>query len=184
MSVCFPAPEHSVFVIVDVQERLCRAMPHFGERLGPMRRATSIAGLLGVDILLTEQYPKGLGHTVPALAEQAPSGTRVFEKTAFSCWGSPQFAAAVEALGSRAVVLVGMETHVCVQQTALGALQRGYEVVLLADAVCSRSEEDRSTALALMRHEGVKVTSVEALAFDWLGDARNPAFKQVSAIVK
>ena len=90
----------------------------------------------------------------------------------------------MEALGSRAVVLVGMETHVCVQQTALGALQRGYEVVLLADAVCSRSEEDRSTALALMRHEGVKVTSVEALAFDWLGDARNPAFKQVSAIVK
>ena len=173
-----------MLVVIDVQERLCNAMPTFSGTCPAMVRAIRIAGLLGVDILVTEQYPKGLGVTVQEIRECLPQDTPVFTKTSFSCWGTKSFAAAVDAVRPQALVLVGMETHVCVQQTAVDALQRGYSVIVLADAVCSRREGDRATAVAYMTAQGAKVTTVEALGFDWLGDAQHPRFRELSKIVK
>jgi len=176
--------EYTVLVVIDIQERLAAAMGDFAERGPAMVRAIRAAALLGIDVVVTEQYPRGLGPTVADVAEALPPGTPRFEKTAFSCWGCIDFAAAVQASAPETLVLVGMETHVCVQQTALQAIDRGHSVVLLADAVCSRHAIDRETALALMRARGVTIATVEALAFDWLTDSRHPAFKQVSALFK
>jgi len=180
-----PAMEHSMLVVIDVQDRLCRAMPSAcAERLTMMAKAVRIAGILKIETVVTEQYPQGLGTTVPELRDALEPGMPVFEKTAFSCWGCGAFAAAVDAHRPQALVLLGMETHVCVQQTALAALARGYGVFLLADAVCSRRDADRDTALALLRDQGAIVTTVEALAFAWLQTAAHPKFREVSRVVK
>ncbi len=184
MAIAFPAAENCSLVVIDVQERLCPAMHSFAAAQETMTRALRIASVFSVDVFVTEQYPKGLGATIPELADAFPSQTQVFEKTAFSCWGAPAFAAAVEAIRPEALVLIGMETHVCVQQTALQAVQRGYRTILLADAVCSRRPSDRDTALAFMTAHGVEVTTLEAVAFDWLGNAKHPLFRDVSRLVK
>jgi len=179
-----PESRNCMLVVVDVQERLCPAMSFFDEALVVMRRALQTADILDVDTLVTEQYPRGLGATIPAIMEVVPSSAPVLAKTTFSCWGADGFLAALEARGTRALVLIGMETHVCVQQTALEALERGYEVVLLGDAVCSRRPQDREFALGLMRASGVSITTFEALVFSWLADSKHPCFKAVSALVK
>ncbi|MFA4944782.1 MAG: isochorismatase family protein [Lentisphaeria bacterium] len=175
-----------MLVVVDVQERLVRAMPGF--EAGPAQAATlkalRAAGALGLDVVVTEQYPQGLGPTLPAVRAALPAAAKVLAKTTFSCWGDPGFAAAVEAVRPAALLLLGMETHVCVQQTALDSLARGYRPVLLADAVVSRQAADRELALAFLRHAGVAVTSVEAAFFQLLRDAKHPAFKAVSAVFK
>lgn len=184
MAVGFPESRNCMLVVVDVQERLCPAMSSFDDALVMMRRALRTADILDVDILVTEQYPRGLGATIPAILEVVPSSVPVLGKTTFSCWGADGFLAALEGRGTRALVLIGMETHVCVQQTALEAVERGYEVVLLADAVCSRRPQDRECALELMRTRGVSVTTFESLVFSWLTDSKHPCFKAVSALVK
>jgi len=177
-------PATSALVVVDIQDRLSKAMPDFEDYLPSMVRAVQAARALMVDTLVTEQYPKGLGDTIPEIRAELKHDVPVFDKTSFSCWGSVAFAAGVEAFRPKTLVLIGMETHVCVQQTALQALERGYRVIVLADAICSRREMDRDAALLLMASRGVTVSTTEALAFDWLQNSRHPAFKQVSAIFK
>jgi len=180
----FPHPDACALVVVDVQERLCPAMSDFQERFSMMQQAIRIADILKVRMVVTEQYPKGLGETVPEIAALLPDGCSVFSKTAFSCWGSADFAAHICAEPPKALILIGMETHVCVQQTALDARKRGLNVILLADAICSRREQDRAIALEYMRGQGIAVTSVEALAFDWLQDSAHPKFRDIAAIVR
>jgi nicotinamidase-related amidase len=184
MAIAFPHPEYCTFVLVDVQERLCRAMSELEAPLRAMTQALQIMPRLNVDVVVTEQYPKGLGRTLAPLQDLLPAGTPVFAKTAFSCWGAAEFAAWVGRTRPQALVLAGMETHVCVQQTAIEARRRGFGVILLRDAVCSRHSLDRDTALDLMRTHGVQVTTLEGLVFDWLGDSQHPAFKAVSQVVK
>jgi len=184
MSIAFPPPEACVLVVIDIQERLCQAMPALEQYLPNMTKAVSIAAAIGVPTIVTEQYPKGLGKTLPAVHGVLPPAAVAFEKVSFSCWGSDEFASAITASGADCLVLIGMETHVCVQQTAVEANRRGYEVVLLQDAVCSRKSEDRETALRLLEGREIVLTTVESLAFDWLTTAKHPAFKAVSAIVK
>lgn len=180
----FPVPEYSVLVVVDAQERLCPAMLELDERLTMLRRAVQVADLLQVKVVVTEQYPQGLGPTVAAVAEVLPKDCKKVEKTAFSSWCCADFATTIAALAPKALVLTGMEMHVCVQHTALDALARGYEVILLADAVCSRRALDRETSLALLRQQGALITTVEALAFAWIKDSRHPKFRDLVRIVK
>ncbi|OGV69158.1 MAG: hypothetical protein A3K19_15455 [Lentisphaerae bacterium RIFOXYB12_FULL_65_16] len=181
---CLPVPEYSALIVIDAQERLCPAMLELEERLTMLRRAVQVAGLLQVSVVVTEQYPQGLGPTVSTIAEVLPKGCRRVEKTSFSSWCCADFATAIEALAPRALVLAGMEMHVCVQHTALDALARGYEVILLADAVCSRRALDRETSLAYLRQQGALITTVEALAFAWVKDSRHPKFRDLVRIVK
>ncbi len=175
----------SALILIDAQERLCAAMQDFANSTGRrLVQMVAAAELLGVNTIVTEQYPKGLGHTIPSLRDVLSPVTPVLAKQSFSCWGSELFVNAVQIIRPRTLVLVGMETHVCVQQTALQALNHGYRVVVPADAVCSRCDYDRAISLALMRDSGITVTTVEALVFDWLQDARHPKFKEVSARFK
>ncbi len=177
-------PARTAILVVDVQERLCPAMPPAElERLVKYVRALlGAARELGLPVLATEQYPKGLGPTLPALRELLPSPPLV--KMHFSCAPDPGFAAALEAPGRRQVVIAGMETHVCVFQTARDLTAQGYEVQVCADAVTSRTEEHRRVGLELCREAGAVVTTAETAIFDLLGQCGTPQFKKVAPLVK
>ena len=177
-------PARTAILIVDVQERLCAAMPPADlTRLVKYARALAGAGReLGIPVLATEQYPKGLGHTLPELREALPSAP--LEKVSFSCAGDASFFATLEATRRRQVVLAGMETHVCVFQTARDLVAAGYEVHVCADAVASRTEEHRRVGLELCREAGAAVTTAETAIFDLLGQAGTPQFKKVAPLVK
>ncbi len=181
-----PAPRFDrttgAVLVIDIQERLFAAMPEERrERL--LNRTTALlvgAQSLGLPVLVTEQYPKGLGPTVEPLRPLLERASR-FEKTEFSAAIPPVLAA----LGERKrVAVVGMETHVCVFQTVRALVASGYEPFVCTDAVMSRTEEDRAAGLELARASGAILTSVEACLFDALERAGTPEFKAVSAAVK
>ncbi len=168
-------------LIVDVQERLCRAMePRSLERM-VQRTSAAIRGAqaLGLPIVYTEQYSKGLGPTIPPLQELLGSATRV-EKLTFTC-ALPEV---VAALKRNQILIAGMETHVCVFQSARDLAEQQFQPFLLSDAVLSRTEEDRQAGLSLCREVGAVVTTVESALFDLLGKAGTPEFKAISAAVK
>ncbi len=176
--------EDSLLVLIDMQERLVPAMDRSAAAVARQALALDGARELGLRVLATEQYPQGLGATLPELAARFPANTRVVAKTSFSCFGEERFRDAVRASGATTLLLAGCEAHVCVQQTLLDARAAGLKVVLLADAVTSRHPENVALALALARDAGAMVTGVESALFALLGDAKNPAFKAVSRLVR
>lgn len=182
MNTLHSIPEYAAVVVIDMQERLCAVMPDSETLAQSAARLIAAADILACGIAVTEQYPKGLGNTVATVQDHLPENTPVFEKTAFSCWGCKEFATHMQAWRPQSLILAGVETHVCVQQTALDAVARGYKTIVPVDAVASRHELDKQTALRLLAANGVTLTTVEALVFDWLGDAAHPRFKDVSAL--
>ncbi|MEN9359697.1 MAG: hypothetical protein RL095_1232 [Verrucomicrobiota bacterium] len=174
----------SLFCLIDLQEKLVPAMSERAEALIQRSgKALQAARLLQIPVLLTEQYPKGLGSTVPAIASCAP-GLPVLEKTSFSAFGAAGFDAMVVGHRARRLILAGIEAHVCVRQTCLDALARGLEVRLLADCTESRSVRDRDLALRELEQKGVEIIGFEAWAFGEMRDAKHPAFKAISALVR
>ncbi|MDW7644306.1 MAG: hydrolase [Desulfuromonadales bacterium] len=174
----------TVLVIVDVQERLVPAMD---ERIRQqvitnIRAIAEAAGIIGLPVLATEQYPKGLGGTVPELASYAQGP--IIEKNSFSCCGEESFLDALEEKKARQILLVGMEAHVCVFQTLLDLQGRGYQVHLVRDAICSRNKTDFLTALDSARLAGATVTTTEMALFQLLQKAGTAEFKAVSALIK
>ena len=181
------SPDTTVLLVVDVQERLAAAMPE--ARMQALTRNVGIlldtAARVGLRALASEQYPKGLGPTVPAVLEKlTPLGVPVVPKVTFDACGDPLFARALAAMAPRAVVVTGMETHVCVFQTVRELVRRGYEVHVVADAVASRTEENRTIGLSLCEAAGAITTVTETVVFDLLERAGTPAFKEVSKLVK
>lgn len=175
------SPEKSVLLVVDVQDRLLAKMPTAAALVRNTAFLLDAAAVLDVPALATEQYPKGLGPTTPEIAKRLPSP--IAAKTAFSCCGAAGFLAELRALRREQIVLVGMEAHVCVAQTAFDLLDAGFEVFLPADAVASRSAFDRDIAVRRFERSGATVTTSEAVAFEWLRDAAHPQFKAVSKLV-
>lgn len=175
--------EEAVLLIIDVQTRLMAAM----EDRDRVCRNTGIlltaARELHIPVVVTEQYPKGLGPTVPEVAEQLPPDARVLEKTAFDA-ARDGLLPVLEALGRRSVMICGDEAHICVFQTARSLLEAGYRVFAVEDAICSRSSANCRSGLALMDRMGACVLTAEGAAFDLLKVAQGPAFKAVSAAVK
>ena len=176
--------EKAILVVVDVQERLTPSMPKkvYRQALGSIDFLVRSAGEIEIPVLVTEQYPKGLGHTVPELADACRDG--VVEKVSFGCCGEGSFLERMKASGRTQVIVTGMEAHVCVLQTVLGLLEEGYVVHLVRDAVVSRSKIDYLNALELAREAGAVVTTAETAAFQLLRASTAPAFKAVSALVK
>ena len=176
--------EHSLLLIVDMQTRLLAAMPDGQGMLDNSAKLLAAAGLLNVPVLLTEQYPKGLGPTAEIIAGALSETSQCFAKTAFSCYGSDGFKQALIASGRRQVVIVGLETHVCVLQTAFELFQQGFQVFVVEDAVCSRLEQHKTNALHRMRQIGISITCLESVLFEWLRDAKHADFKTISALVR
>ncbi len=171
----------SVLVVIDVQDKLLAAMPTGQALVREVAFLLDVAAVLGVPAVATEQYPKGLGPTTADLARRLPGD--IPTKTAFSCCGAAGFLADLRGRGRRTVVLAGMEAHVCVLHTALDLLAAGFAVFLPADAVASRAPLDHEVALRRLERAGAVVTTAEATAFEWAGDAAHPQFKAVSKLV-
>lgn len=176
---------NSALVIIDVQERLAPAMDE-DLRETALRNIVLLATAarrLDVPILVTEQYPRGLGRTLPeVLAAAQPAAP--LAKTAFSCCGAEGFLDRLRATGARRAVLVGMEAHVCVLLTALDLLAAGWGVSVVADAVCSRRRASHDTGLDQARQAGATITSAETVVFQWLGRAEGDAFRELSKLLR
>ncbi len=176
-----PRAESSVLVVIDVQDKLLAKIPGAGSLVRNIAFLLDVAALLEVPLRATEQYPKGLGPTTAELARRLP--TPLPTKTAFSCCGADTFLEELEMLSRPNIVLTGMETHVCVSQTALDLLEAGLHVFLPVDALAARGAIDHDTALRRLEQAGAIVTTAEAVAFEWTRDAAHPKFKAVSSLV-
>ncbi len=172
----------TALLVIDVQEKLARVMHEREALIDSTAKIVRGANALGVPLLLTEQYPKGLGPTVPEVAAHIKIAP--IEKLHFDCCGEPAFLAALSELGRRQLLVCGIEAHVCVYQTAAGLLERGFGVHVVADAVSSRTARNRDLALQKMASCGVRLTSVEMALFELLKVAGGDVFKQVMSIVK
>ena len=175
--------ESAVLLVIDIQERLAVAMAEREKVVANAGHLIAAAKLLGVPVVHTEQYPKGLGPTVPELRAALEPAAPV-EKLTFDCCGEPTFAPALAATGRSTVVVCGMETHICVLQTVLGLLAQGRVVHVAADAVCSRDAENWRTALEFMRDAGAVVTCTETVMFQLLVRAGTPEFKAIQTRIK
>ena len=181
-------PATSLLLVVDVQERLAAAMPPAAmDRL--IKNAIILletARLLGVSVLASEQYPRGLGATIAPIADELRAlGIAPIDKLTFDACGEPRVARAIADRGSgHPVVLLGLEAHVCVFQTARELVRRGTDVRVVADAVASRREENRVLGLGLCERAGAVVMPAEAVAFDWLGKAGTDEFKAASKLLR
>jgi nicotinamidase-related amidase len=168
-------------LVVDVQEKLIGLLPGHQRLVWNIRRLLDAAAVLGVPVLASEQYPQGLGPTVEPLASRLPERVA---KQAFSCCGADQLAARLIALELPKWLVVGIEAHVCVQQTVLDLLAGGYRVYVAADAVGSRFDVDFQMALQRMTAAGATLTTTEAAMFEWCEQAGTPQFKQISQLVR
>lgn len=175
--------DDTVLVVVDFQERLLPAMHEGPAALAAARVLAAGMRELGVPILVAEQYPKGLGPTVPELAEVLAGAPR-WPKRTFSAARCEPFLDALEDFGRDQIVVCGIEAHICVLQTALDLVSHGLQVHVAADATASRKAGHRDNAFARMRRESVVVTNVESALFECLGAAEGETFKRLSALVK
>jgi len=175
--------ENAVLVIIDVQGKLATLMHNREAFYQNVVRMIRGAQVLGIPVIWNEQLPDKLGPTIPEIKEVLAATSPLVKRT-FSCCGNTDFIDQLETSGRKQVLLAGMETHVCVYQTAMDLLPDGYEVHLVADAVSSRTLENKQIGIEAMRAAGAKVTCVEMALFELLGVAEGDRFRQIINIVK
>ena len=171
----------TALLVVDVQEKLMRLIPHEARIVWNIRRLIDGARILGVPTAATEQYPQGLGGTVAELASRLGP---IPSKLAFSCAACGELFADLESRGVHKLLVAGIEAHVCVQQTVLDLMAAGFRVYLAVDAIGARFDIDYQTALRRMETSGATLTTTEAALFEWCQVAGTPQFKQISALVR
>lgn len=173
-------------LIIDVQEKLIPAIDKdiFGSFLENTKKMIQFAQLLNFELIVTEQYPKGLGPTIRPLKEVIGDGSIVVEKTAFSAFGELEFSNLVKRDEVLHLYIVGMESHVCVYQTALDAIRQNFQVTVLEDCVCGRKSLDHKNAMLLLRSAGVKVSTFEMAAMELVKGSRHECFKELSNLLK
>ena len=173
----------TALILIDVQERILNVMfnkEHLIENCAKLIKGFKI---LNLPIFFTEQYPKGLGPTTHFLIEEL-EGLSAIQKTSFSCFGAGNLFQRLKDNDVKQVVIAGIESHVCVQQTVLDLLANNFQVDVCADAISSRKEKDLNIALERMRNNNAEITSVESVLFELLQESRTEEFKKISAIIK
>lgn len=176
-------PARAVLVVVDEQERLMPSISEVGRVVGRTRWMIGIADAIGLPVIFTEQYPKGLGPTTPEL--RALFGDRTpIPKSSFGCYGCEEFASAMTAGGYETVLLTGVETHICVFQTAAQSVERGLRVHALTDAMGAGSPEDHAVGLERLRQIGAVTSSTTMAAYEYLREAGTPLFRHVLPLLK
>ncbi|HEX6957384.1 MAG TPA: isochorismatase family protein [Ferrovibrio sp.] len=173
----------SLLLIVDIQDRLLPAMQDGEAVVRNSAILLQASGKLGIPALLTEQYRKGLGGTVAAVAEVA-AGAPVCEKMHFSAYADPAIRGRIEQFGRKRIVIAGIEAHVCVLQTALDLIAGDYDVFVVADAIASRRRENVELARQRLGMAGVALVSTEMCLFEWLETASHAQFKALSQLIK
>jgi len=175
--------EDAVLLIIDIQERLAVVMKEKDRVVKNCQHLIELAKMINIPVVVTEQYPKGLGRTVPELQTVIPD-YKPIEKIAFNCCGEPSFLSELKKLGKKKIIVTGMETHICVLQTTLGLLQDGFIPHLVEDAVCSRTDASWRTGTEVMRNAGAVVTCTETVLFQLLKVAGTDEFKKISQRIK
>ena len=174
--------EEAVLLVIDIQDRLVPAMKYGEQVIRNTNTIISFAKNLGVPIIVTEQYPKGLGKTVSEVSNNLEEPS-TYEKTTFSGYTS-EVSSALKNLERKKIIITGMETHVCVFQTVRDLLADGYQVFVVGDAVCSRTKENYLNGLFLMSSMGAVVTNTETVFFDLMKEAGTPLFRELSKLIK
>lgn len=175
--------DNCLILMIDMQEKLVNATNAIDE-VKNAYKILKTASLMNIPVVVTEQYPKGLGETVSELKDVFNENTFLFEKTDFSALNNHDVLKKLETLGKKQVILFGIEAHICVFQTAKALIEKGYEVFLIKDASKSRKNYEFETGINLMQQYGVKVSCCEILLFDLLKSSKNPNFKEVQGLIK
>lgn len=175
--------ENTILVIIDVQDKLFNVLKDKSDILESTVKLIKGVSSLGMPIIITEQYPKGIGKTVKEISGLLLE-VRPIEKMSFSCMGEDVFRAEVEKTGRKNVIICGIETHVCIYQTAMDLLSEGYNVIVAVDCVSSRSKINKKTAITKMAGSGANITTSEMALFELIKSANHPKFKEISKIVK
>ena len=172
-------PKDTVLVIIDIQEKLFRTIEGRPEIEKNAIKAVKVAKVFGIPIIVTEQYPKGLGPTIPTIAQEIGHFEPI-PKTEYSAFGQPPFVNALSATGRRTIMLIGIEAHICVTQTALDALANGYKVHAVSDAMGSSKQKSKDIGLGRMLQAGAVMTSLESAAFDLMERAKTKEFEEIT----
>ncbi len=176
-------PQRACLLLIDVQEAFLPAIHQMDRVERNLLGLLRLGRRMGLPVVASEQYPQGLGPTLPALAREIDPFSPV-TKTHFDACREPAFLPRIHATGATQIIAAGVETHVCVQQTARSLARRGYQLHVVADACLSRSPENHAIGLGLMRDAGITITSTEAVLMELLGEARGPLFKEALAFLK
>lgn len=182
--------DQTALVVIDIQERLAAAMERREQVIARTTLLLRVAGIVGLPVIVTRQYPKGLGDTEPALAAEIEAleaiGAAVThaDKLAFDCFCDREFVRSFVATGRSQVLIAGMESHICVCQTALSGLRESFDVHVAADATCSRKQYAHETAMARLRAAGAVVTTAESAAYELVGAAGTDEFRSLLGAVK
>jgi len=176
-------PEHAAGLVIDIQQQLLPKMYQADTVESNCQKLISGLSILGIPLLATEQYPKGLGPTSPSISSLIPNFDPI-EKLSFSCCRQENFRKSLHKLGKRAIIICGIEAHVCVLQTVIDMVELGYQPVVVEDCVDSRKLSDKQTAIARMIRERVIVTSYESILFELCLEAGTEQFKKLSKLLK
>ncbi len=174
----------SLILIIDIQEKLLNAVFN---KVSLQKKAEILAGtakILGIQTIVTEQYPKGLGSTIESLKNTLSEDVLYFEKTSFSALENQDILNAIKASGKKQIIIFGIETHICVSQTTNALIQEGFDVSVIRDACGSRSELEYVAGLDRMKENGAHILTTEIALFEWLKSAKHPNFKEVQALIK
>lgn len=175
--------ENTILLVIDIQTRLLPAMNESEQYLKNAEKLIEGCRILGTEIIATEQYPKGIGPTVDSVKGLLGDAT-VVAKTSFSCLAEREVADFLDNTGRKNVILCGIESHICVLQTALALKQQGYNPIVVADCVESRKAEDKKWGLMRMMQEGVTVSTYESVLYEMMEDSKHPKFKEISKLIK
>ena len=174
---------NAALLIIDIQERLAVAMDKKEQVVRNTLHLVELAKMLNIPTVVTEQYPKGLGRTLPEITAALPAYLPI-EKVSFDCCREASFTEQIKRLGKKKIIIAGMETHICVLQTSLGLIKDGFDVHLVCDAVCSRTKANWRTGIEFVRDAGGVLTNTETALFQLLGVAGTPEFKAISNRIK
>jgi nicotinamidase-related amidase len=172
----------TVFVLVDIQDKFIPVINDIDKVISNSNILVKASEILNIPLIVTEQYPKGLGHTFEKI--NLPDKKHLIEKVSFSCFDSDEFVKKLKELKVDSIVLFGTEAHVCILKTALDALKNNLEIYVVADAISSRTDENKSIAIERMRQSGVFIVSTEIILFQLLDKAGTEEFKKISNLVK
>ncbi|MFZ0453957.1 MAG: hydrolase [Ignavibacteriaceae bacterium] len=175
--------DSTALLLIDIQEKILNVMLSKDKLIGNCIKLIKGFKVLNLPVFFTEQYPKGLGSTTHFLQKEL-EGLSAIQKTSFSCYGAGNLFQRLKDNNIKQVVIAGIESHVCVQQTVLDLLANNFQVDVCADAVSSRKETDLNIALERMRSNNAEITSVESVLFELLQESRTEEFKKISAIIK
>jgi nicotinamidase-related amidase len=175
--------QDTLVLIVDIQDKLVAALEK-NVIVSKAQKIAAAAKILGIPVLVTEQYPKGLGNTVPQLKEVLAEDTVYVEKTKFNALLENGLLDKIKSYGKKQIVIFGIETHICVHQTASALVAEGFDVYAIKDACASRNKYEFKMGIEAMKEHGVKISCVEITLFEWLKGAKHPNFKEVQMLIK